>query len=502
MQSVERSVPICPLASWLPLAIVLASLAGHGLAAEASFNAAADFDGNGIVDFADYATLAWYWGRNEPSVDIAPDPNRDGLVDFRDLAVVAGDWLEALPTVHIQWLGHASVKIWSDETVVYVDPRNLPSAPRDATIVCVTHSHGDHYAPADIAKVWQADSVFVAPSDVVATYGRGEALAPGQTLTWPGVSITGVPAYNTNKPNHPRANNWLGYIVEIGSKRIYVAGDTDLTTEMKALEEIDVAFLPAGGTYTMNAAEAAGATAFIQPQLAIPYHWGEIVGTLSDAEQFARTAASNAKVMTNGEVLSSRAWGQDFSLIAYWPLDEQAGDIAGDLLGSMGAALTGTPHWEPAGGKIGGAVRLDGVENYISTGFVLNPADGPFGVFAWVKTDVPGVILSQQGGANWLRLDTPAGLFGTELKGSARSSAPLWSQKMVTDGDWHRVGLTWDGAIRVLYVDDVEVARDAEATMKGLRAGLYLGAGADLDPATLFSGLIDDVRIHTRAVKP
>ncbi|MBN1359833.1 MAG: MBL fold metallo-hydrolase [Sedimentisphaerales bacterium] len=501
MQSFDH-VWIRPARAVVTVALIVAC-AGRSGAGELPAAPTADIDGNEIVDLVDYACFARHWTTPAASVDLAPDPNRDGLIDAQDLAVLAEHWLDgATSLVHLQWFGHASVKIWSENAVVYVDPRNLPNAPHDATVVCVTHSHGDHYAPADIAKVWQADSIFVAPPDVVAAHGTGEVVAPGDTLAWPGLSITGVPAYNTNKPNHPRSNNWLGYIVEIGSKRVYVAGDTDLIPEMSTLEDIDVAILPAGGTYTMTATEAAEATARIQPRLAVPYHWGEIVGTTSDAARFARLAASNAKVMASGEVLGSRDWNRDFSLVALWSLNEQEGDVVSDWFGSAGAVLHGTPQWQPTGGVSGGAVHLDGEEDYISTDLILNPADGPFSVFAWVKTEAPGVIVSQKDGANWLCLDATTGYLGTELRGNGRASAPLWSQTPVTDGDWHRVGLTWDGAAKVLYVDDVEVARSAETVMRGLTTGLYLGAGADLDPATFFTGLIDDVRVHVQAVTP
>jgi len=476
---------------------------GHDIF-QAPIHPIVDFGGDGTVNLKDFSKLAQYWRQNESSVDIGPSPLGDGVIDFRDVAALAAHWLEdTSPVVYIQWLGHASVKIWAEECVVYVDPRNLAAAPHDATVVLVTHTHSDHYSATDIARVWGADTVLVGPADVVASYGSGQILLPDQTIELAGMSVTGVPAYNTNKPNHPRANNWLGYIVEIGAKRIYCAGDTDLTEEMKALEAIDVAMLPAGGTYTMNAQEAAEATVYIRPRLAIPYHWGQIVGTRRDAEEFARLAACNVKIMNNGEILCSCDWDWDFSLLAHWPLDEQAGDIVSDMLRSMGAGLHGTPHWQPAGGKIGGAVQLDGIENYIGTGSLVNPSEGPFSVFAWVKGGLPGqVVLSQAGEADWLGADTVAGYLGTQLKGSGRKSGPLWSQIAITDGDWHRIGLVWNGAERILYVDDTEVARDAQGSPGGSNAGLHIGAGAHLEAGSFWWGLVDDVRIHSRAVTP
>ena len=211
---------------------------------------------------------------------------------------------EAVQPIYITWIGHASVKIAWKDTVIYVDPRNVSGTPRDATLVLVCHTHSDHYAPADIAKVRNAQTRFIAPPDVVKAYGSGENIAPGQTIDVAGVRVIGVASYNINKTNHPKANNWVGFIVEIAGKRIYVAGDTDLTPEMKALTNIDVAFLPAGGTYTMDAIEAAEATKYFKPRLAIPYHWGTSVGTRADAERFAQLAACSVKVMAYGEVLS------------------------------------------------------------------------------------------------------------------------------------------------------------------------------------------------------
>jgi L-ascorbate metabolism protein UlaG (beta-lactamase superfamily) len=210
--------------------------------------------------------------------------------------------------VTVQWLGHSTVKIWTEDSTVYVDPERVPESLHDATLVCVTHTHGDHYSPSDIAKVSNDQTRFIGPLDVVQRYGSGQTIAPGQTIQLEGISVTAVPSYNTNKPNHPKSNNWVGFIIELSNKRIYVAGDTDLIEEMKTLGDIDVAFLPAGGTYTMNAVEAAEATGYIKCGLAIPYHWGQNVGTLSDAQRFAELAKSAAQVLTVNESTSSDSW--------------------------------------------------------------------------------------------------------------------------------------------------------------------------------------------------
>jgi len=245
---------------------------------------------------------------NSPVGD-EPEPNggRINMGAYGGTAEASMSLTEII-TIYIQWLGHASVKVWTEDVVVYVDPWLLSDSPHDATAVLVTHSHADHYSPTHIAMVSGPETEFIAPPDVVQQYGSGQTIAPEQTIQLDGFSVTGVAAYNTNKPNHPKSNNWVGFIIELGGKRIYVAGDTDLTDEMKALEDIDVAFLPAGGGYTMNATEAAEATQYIQPQLAIPYHWGVFVGNLNDAQAFAEQAACPAKIMSPGEIISSDDW--------------------------------------------------------------------------------------------------------------------------------------------------------------------------------------------------
>jgi L-ascorbate metabolism protein UlaG (beta-lactamase superfamily) len=464
---------------------------------------AVDFNGDRRIDFKDFARLARFWRSGEASVDVAP-PNGDGIVDFKDLSVLAGYWLEEIPQpILITWIGHASVRIAWEDKVVYIDPRKITGTPQDATLVLVTHSHSDHYSPSDIAKVIKPGTPFLGPADVVQSYGSGQVILPGQTVVVDGLPVTGVAAYNLTTSNHPKSMNWLGFVIQFGSKRIYLAGDTDLTEEMKALKNIDVAFLPAGGTYTMDAAGAAEATKYLKPLLAIPYHWGEIVGTLADAQRFAKLAACNVKVMSYGEVLSSDDWQKDFSLAAYWKLDEMQGTVAHDSAGTNDGTLVGGTLWQPSGGKTAGAIQLDGLSGCIKTPFVLNPSDGAFSVFAWVKGGAPGqVILSQAGGVSWLAADSSSGALMTQLKEAGRKSKDLVSQKVITDGQWHHVGLTWDGANRVLYVDDAEVARDTQAALVGAAGGLYIGTGSTLAPGTFWSGLIDDIRLSSRAVKP
>ena len=205
--------------------------------------------------------------------------------------------------ITLKWLGHASFKISHGDTVIYIDPWKLKESPHDATLVLVSHSHYDHYSAGDIAKPSGPETKLFASADVIAQQGKGQTITPGLRIELDGVNVAGVPAYNPNKQFHPREKNWLGFAVEVGSKQIYYAGDTDLTNEMRSLKNIDVALLPVGGTYTMNADQAAEATKYIQPQLAIPYHWGDIVGSRNEAEQFARKAECKVTVLTPGEMV-------------------------------------------------------------------------------------------------------------------------------------------------------------------------------------------------------
>ena len=206
--------------------------------------------------------------------------------------------------VSLQWLGHASFKIRQDKTIIYIDPWKLKEPAEEATIVLVSHSHYDHYSAEDIAKVSGSETKLIASPDVVSKERGGEAIMPGVTVKVGAVGITGVPSYNLAKQFHPKANNWVGFVIEIGGKRIYYAGDTDVTSEMKALKNIDVALLPVGGTYTMSSEEAAEATKSIKPKKAVPYHYGDIVGSRSDADRFAKLAGCEVKVLKAGETMS------------------------------------------------------------------------------------------------------------------------------------------------------------------------------------------------------
>ena len=205
--------------------------------------------------------------------------------------------------VTITWIHHASFRISGLGRVIYIDPWKIPSAPGDADIVLVSHDHFDHCSAEDVKKVSGAKTVLAAPSDVVAKLGFGEIIGPGEELRINNASIQAVPAYNISTNFHPKGKGWIGAVIGLDGKRIYYAGDTDITPEMALLTSIDLALLPVGGTYTLDAAGAARACDAIAPAAALPYHWGDIVGSVGDAEAFADSAPCKVHVLQPGDSL-------------------------------------------------------------------------------------------------------------------------------------------------------------------------------------------------------
>ena len=193
----------------------------------------------------------------------------------------------------IEVLCHSSIKI-NKGLVIYFDPFKIDKEYHDADIIFITHSHYDHYSEEDINKVKKEDTQIVAPLDLLdnlLTLGFTKdsitLVKPNENYTVKGLSFMTIPAYNTNKNFHPKANNWVGYLVTIDNITYYIAGDTDITTENKQVK-CDVAFVPVGGTYTMDNKEAAKLINEIKPKVAIPIHYGKIIGNISDGQNFAK----------------------------------------------------------------------------------------------------------------------------------------------------------------------------------------------------------------------
>jgi hypothetical protein len=196
----------------------------------------------------------------------------------------------------------------------------------------------------------------------------------------------------------------------------------------------------------------------------------------------------------------------DHTLTAHWKLDETGGMFATDSAGDNDGYALGDPVWQPDGGQVNGALRLDGVDDYVVTGAVLNPTDpeisSGFSVLAWIRGGAPGqVVLSQMGKSNWLGIDQ-SGTLMTELSCGGRNSSSLGSEVVITGDSWHRIGFVWDGSYRTLYVDSIVVAEDVQDYLDISSNGLHIGTGKAMEPGSFWAGLIDDVRIYNRVVRP
>lgn len=186
----------------------------------------------------------------------------------------------------IHWLGHDTFKI-EGEKVIYTDPFKIKKKDT-ADIILITHDHFDHCSPEDVQKIQGPDTVVVATPDCAGKLsGNIKKVKPGDKITVSGIEIEAVPSYNTNKQFHTKDKGWVGYIFNVKGQRIYIAGDTDYIPEMKTFR-VDIALLPVSGTYVMTADEAVKAALDIKPKIAIPMHYGAIVGTENDAEKFAK----------------------------------------------------------------------------------------------------------------------------------------------------------------------------------------------------------------------
>ena len=194
---------------------------------------------------------------------------------------------------NIEVLCHSSIRI-NKEKVIYIDPFKIDKNYNDADIIFITHDHYDHYSEEDIDKVKKEDTIIVAPEELLTKLLR-KGFRQDYIITVDsdeedmveGIKFETIPAYNTNKQFHPKENGWVGYIVEIRGIRYYIEGDTDITEENKKVK-CDVAFVPAGGTYTMDFKEAAELINEIKPKIAVPIHYGSVVGTKQDATDFIK----------------------------------------------------------------------------------------------------------------------------------------------------------------------------------------------------------------------
>ena len=195
-----------------------------------------------------------------------------------------------------------SIRIKSDVGTIYIDPFKIDDETHDADFILITHDHYDHFSSEDIAKIKKDTTVLVVPEKMEAKAVKEsgikeiETVKPGTYHEIGNLELETIPMYNILKPFHPKAAGWVGYILKINGKRIYIAGDTDATKEAKEVI-CDIALVPIGGTYTMDAKKAAELVNEINPEVAIPTHYGSIVGKLSDAKVFAANVKDTIKVV-------------------------------------------------------------------------------------------------------------------------------------------------------------------------------------------------------------
>lgn len=201
---------------------------------------------------------------------------------------------------NIEVLCHSSIRI-NKEKVIYIDPFKINKNYNDADIIFITHDHYDHYSEEDIDKVIKEDTTIVISKDLLKKLLKKGinknaiiVAEPNKEYETQGINFNTIPAYNINKKFHPKENNWLGYIITINNVKYYVAGDTDITDENRKVK-CDVAFVPVGGTYTMDFKEAARLINEIKPKIAVPMHYGSIVGTKQDARNFINLLNSEIK---------------------------------------------------------------------------------------------------------------------------------------------------------------------------------------------------------------
>lgn len=199
--------------------------------------------------------------------------------------------------IELKWLGHAGFQI-KNKKIIYIDPYNIKDGLEPADIILITHSHYDHCSFADMGKIVKEGTRVIVPADCQSKITKFEVaikielIEPEQEIDLGDVKVYALQSYNIDKHFHPKDQLWVGYVIKMDDIVVYHAGDTDFIPEMQKLtgykqpEKEFVALLPIGGRFTMSAEEAAEAAKLIKPTLAVPMHWGSLIGTEKDAKEF------------------------------------------------------------------------------------------------------------------------------------------------------------------------------------------------------------------------
>lgn len=200
---------------------------------------------------------------------------------------------------NVRYIRHTTIRLEIGSKIIYVDPYLIDDPLKDADVIFITHTHHDHFSIKDLEKLMKKDTALVITADGEAKakkagFSNVKAVAPNESSSVDGIEFKTVPAYNLNKVFHPKKKGWVGYIIKAADVQYYIAGDTDNIPEMKDIKA-DVVFLPVGGTYTMNSAEAAEAANTIKPSVAVPIHYADVVGTVQDAQDFLKGLDSSIK---------------------------------------------------------------------------------------------------------------------------------------------------------------------------------------------------------------
>jgi N-acetylneuraminic acid mutarotase len=327
----------------------------------------------------------------------------------------------------------------------------------------------------------------------------GKIYATGGNLSMQALTVNEVydPATDTWTTKSPMQQKRLGHFVGLVGNKIYaIGGHYPNLIMVSKTEEYDTG-LTAVPSPDFNGDGKVDLRDFSK----LAQYWGQNESSVD----IAPPPFGDRMIDFQDISVFAENWLVDLSLIAHWKLDETEGTIAHDSISNKHGNLNGNPIWQPTGGKVNGALEFDGVDDYISTPFILNPSAGTFSAFFWAKGGAPGqVLIYQQNGLMWLGSDSSYGKLMTTLKDANPFRPALVSNFVITDGEWHQVGVVWDGTKRRLYADKEEIAKDSSNLGQLLFSdgGLYIGAGPSLVATYFWCGLIDDVRIYDQAVTP